>query len=66
MIIDNKFNLGEIVFLKTDTDQKERIVLQISVRETGYLYELGCGGTSSWHYAFEISQEKNVLKATEN
>jgi hypothetical protein len=65
-VIDNKFELGQIVFLKTDTDQKERIVTGFCVRQYGQSYELMQGNAGSWHSDFEISTEKNVLMTTTN
>ena len=62
MVIDNKFDIGQEVYLKTDTDQRMRIVSAIIVRPGNcYSYELACGTDSRWHYDFEISTEKNVL-----
>ena len=64
MLIENKFELGEIVYLKTDNDQSDRMVIGISVRPAGLLYELSFGSVCSWHYEMEITEEKNVLKST--
>ena len=58
MILDNKYNLGDIVYLKTDTDQSERILTSIQVSVIGILYKLSCGTTETWHYDIEISAEK--------
>jgi len=66
MLIENKFELGQTVYLKTDNDQSERMVIGISVRPSGLLYELSFGSVCSWHYEMEISEEKNVLKTTSN
>ena len=66
MVIENKFELGQLVYLKTDTDQNPRMIIGISVRQSGLLYELSFGSQSSWHYQMEISDEKDVLKATTN
>jgi hypothetical protein len=67
MVIDNKFNIGQEVYLKTDTDQRLRIVTAIIVRpDSCYSYELTCGTDSRWHYDFEITAEKNVLITTTN
>jgi hypothetical protein len=64
MVIDNKFELGEIVYLKTDGEQQPRIVTAIIVcPDNSFLYELACGVHSSKHYDFEISQEKNFVNA---
>lgn len=63
MLINTKFNLRGIVFLSTDVDQKARIVTGICIRDTGVNYELSCGSTTSWHYDFEMTEEKDVLKS---
>lgn len=66
MVIDNIFEIGDIVFLKTDPDQRQRIVTSILVRDGGTLsYELSCGTDSKWVYGLEISSEKNVLVSTQ-
>jgi hypothetical protein len=62
MVIDNKFNIGQIVFLQTDPDQDKRIVTAISVRSGGYVaYELSFGPETSWHIECEISTQKVVI-----
>ena len=60
-LIENKFDFGEIVYLKTDREQSPRIVFSLKVYENDILYELACGTTVSAHYEFEISLEINVL-----
>lgn len=63
MIIENKFNIGGIVYLKTDADRSERIVVAIQVTAYTALYKVACGFTETLHYDFELSYEKNfVLK----
>lgn len=64
MVIDNKFEISAIVFLKTDTDQYERIITRICAGINGITYELAHGTITSWHYDFEISEEKNILITT--
>ena len=66
MLIDNKFNIGDVVYLRTDSDQKERLVTGFYVRHLSLTYGLGAGADESWHYDFEISVEKDVLKTTTN
>lgn len=62
MVLDSKFDFGQEVFLKTDIDQKMRIVTGICIRPNGWIsYELSCGTESRWHNDFEISTEKNVV-----
>lgn len=64
MVIENKFELQQTVYLKTDSDQRQRIVTRISVGVNGIVYELMCGSSGSWHYDFEITADKDVVKAT--
>lgn len=60
-----KFEIGQIVFLRTDNEQLARIVTRYTVCVTGITYELSFGTTTSWHYDFEISENKDVLKSIE-
>lgn len=59
-----KFNIGEFVYLVTDIDQLERIVTEIWIKPDGIKYNLMQGITESWHYNFEITRERNIIKAT--
>lgn len=60
MIIENKYDFGQIVWLKTDEEQLQRIITKIEVCPTGILYQLSQGKDYSWHYDFEISDTENV------
>lgn len=66
MVIDNKFNIGDSVFLKTDQEQKEKLVTCIKITPNGILYILSSGETETVHYDIEITAEKDVLKSTSN
>jgi hypothetical protein len=67
MVIDNKYEFGQEVCLKTDVDQKVRLVTGLLVRPNGSMsYELSCGTESRWHYDFEISTDKDVVMKTTN
>lgn len=59
--VDNKYNIGDVVFLKTDPEQKERLVFALEVTARDTLYKLACGTEISTHYHFETQTEKNVL-----
>jgi len=61
MIINNKFELEEIVFLITDNDQYQRIITGIQYCKNGLLYRLACGTTDSWHYEFELERNKSFI-----
>ena len=65
-VIGNEFEFGDIVYLKTDSEQRQRIVFKMIVYPNEILYELACGTTTSVHYTFEISKEVNVLMQTTN
>lgn len=62
MVIDNKFNIAQTVYLKTDPDQNARIVTAIQVTICEIIYQCACGTSTSWHYDFEISDEVDTLK----
>ena len=57
------FKIGEIAFLRTDIDQRERLVTGILIRPAGVLYDLSFGSESSYHYDFEISKKRDTLKS---
>lgn len=59
MRIENEYNIEDVVFLKTDPDQLERIVTGITVRPGNtILYEVACETEETSHYGFEISRQK--------
>jgi len=64
MLLENKYNIGDIVFLKTDNDQCERIVTALFITKGEIQYQLSYGSETQYHYDFEISKNKNVLKST--
>lgn len=66
MLIENKYEIGETLYLKTDKDQLPRIVFCFKVYRNEILYELACGVGVSSHYEFELSKEANVLMTTTN
>lgn len=62
MIIENLYDFGDEVYLKTDADQLLRMVTAIHAHPNGQVvYMLSCGTTNSEHYDFEISKEVNEL-----
>ena len=64
IIVDNKFEISQVVYLKTDNDQLPRIVFAFIVDCSGCIYKLCCGTNTSEHYDFEISETENVLGKT--
>ena len=66
MVIDNKFEYGQTVYLKTDKEQLPRIVTAIHLRGQNITYCLSQGTNETTHHDIEISEEVNiVLKTTE-
>jgi len=61
-VIELDFNLEDIVFLITDTEQLQRIVVAYQVSVSGtILYKLAQGTNETWHYSCEIATDKNFL-----
>lgn len=61
MVIENKYNLKQVVYLITDTEQRPRIVTAILVNAYDLLYKLAAGTEETYHYDFEISEERNQI-----
>jgi hypothetical protein len=61
--IEVEFEPKDLVYLKTDPEQLQRIIvcMQISA-DHSVMYQLNLGATNSWHYAEEISYKKNIIK----
>lgn len=66
MVIDNKFNFEQTVFLRTDPEQRPRLVTGICARKNFIEYQLACGNLFSWHQEFEISEAVDVITSTTN
>lgn len=65
MRIENRFTFGQIVYLKTDREQSQRIVVSIQVNDSSVLlYRLCCGTSDSWHFEYEITAERDIIIAT--
>jgi hypothetical protein len=66
MIIDNKFEFGQFVYLKTDPDQEKRMVTEMKLisigKEVIIVYWLNFGSSCTLHYENEISAEKNLIE----
>lgn len=62
MNLETKFDIREIVYLRTDGEQLPRIVTAIMKEgDKGLMYRLSQGIVNSWHYDFEIGNDKDVL-----
>lgn len=52
-----KPKIQDIVYLKTDPEQKPRMVVKYEVSLAGVNWCLAVGETTSWHQDFEFSSE---------
>jgi hypothetical protein len=59
MKINNQFAIGDVVYLKTDTEQKPRIITAIKITQSNLSYEVTHCTYATWHYDFEMSQTKD-------
>jgi len=57
--IEVKFNLREIVYLRTDKEQLPRLVTALYITDE-IQYELGSGIIKTIHADYEISREQNI------
>ena len=62
MTFKTKFDIGQIVYLKTDCEQRQRIVTAIKVQDGGTLiYTLAEGIVESFNYEIELSNKQDIL-----
>jgi hypothetical protein len=61
MIIKTTYSIGEMVYLITDEQQRQRIIVGINIKPHDHVYALSCGEDESFHYDFEMSKEKNIM-----
>lgn len=66
MFIENKFEFGETVYLRTDKEQSPRLVSEFVVSPLGVKYTLVCGPYETTCYEMEISREVDVKLTTTN
>jgi hypothetical protein len=60
MVISAEFNIGDIVYIKTDLDQHPCIVTGINIRPGHLSYMLTRDDVTGNYYDFEVSVIKNV------
>lgn len=67
MKINNKFNIGDTVYIKTDVNQTPNIIIAMTIYSDSYhTYKLNSMDNCSDYRDFEISPEKNLLLKIEN
>lgn len=61
--LETRYDIGDTVYLKTDADQRPRIVVSITLYpRSNVLYNLSCGVVVSGHYEFELQSERDELQ----
>lgn len=61
LLIDNKFDFRDEVYVRTDPDQRKRIITRIEVWPSGaMMYGASLNETMAWFEDFELSREKKV------
>lgn len=67
MIITTDYDLGDIVFLKTDEEQRERMITEMCVKSSNFLmYQLTLGNSCSWHSDIEFEKEMSLKTKFKN
>lgn len=64
MMIQCDYDLGDIVYLTTDSDQLQRIIIGLTVRPGAIIYDLQNGTNMSSHYEMEFCKERNIILTT--
>lgn len=58
--VNIEFEIGDIVYLKTDVDQLPRQILSYQIDDTSTLYNIISGTVTSTHYGVELSHDKII------
>lgn len=66
MVVNNKFQFGDLVYIKTDKEQNTYIVIAFFVTGKELKYLCACGDKDKYFFEIELSSEKNILMATTN
>lgn len=62
MKLNNKYNIGDVVYLKTDPEQYPSIVTGILLKPDNLImYEISGYDDVSYRYDFELTIDKNLL-----
>ena len=67
MNVNNKYNIGDTVYVRTDVNQIPNIVIAITIySDTYHTYKINSMDNCSDYRDYEISSEKNLLLKIEN
>ena len=59
-LITTDYELGQVVYIKTDTDQDPCIVTAINIRPGHITYQISRSEWTQNFYEFELSETKNI------
>lgn len=59
--VDNKFDVKQVVYVKTDIDQRPNIVTAIHIYDQSITYQCSCGSATNDYCDYELSETINVL-----
>jgi hypothetical protein len=59
-----KFEIGQIVYLATDTEQRPAMVIEYVVSEKEILYTISKDGLTINAYDYQLREERDILLAT--
>lgn len=62
-IIEVEYDYGTIVYLRSDSEKEPRIITGYEINSTGFTYRVECGVQTSYHYGFELTDNKDELLA---
>ena len=62
ILVDTPYYIGMSVYIKTDPEQKEYIVVGILIEPTQLKYLIRHDRTDDYFFEMELSHEKNILK----
>lgn len=66
MIIDNKFDIGDLVYCITDKEQQPRLITVIQITQSGLKYFADHGPDGNYYYDFQLSLDKNIMLTSTN
>lgn len=61
MRIDNKFNIGDHVYVVTDVEQQIGVIISIMVTQGDLVYFVSRDNATDRFYDFELSSEENKM-----
>lgn len=62
MTIHTPNEWGDIMYIKTDPEQRPRQLVGITARPNGIQFCLAYNGTENWLWDIEVSKESDTLK----